>query len=224
MGIFDGFSFSQLSSVDFGGGTVQLQLCKPDCGLGKKRPCIKKCCPMDKIFQKTNTKFACASPPEGSIPFMPIFYDDLYTKSKTYGINLVSDFPTPENDGPIEVPKMMPHIIINHPKVFRKNCVGKHVLPLPSSELLAKILSEGTGSEHSFSNALFRLRTDGALMYKSVDNKCKVLSMTVDTFCIEGVRRALTWDPESPFNNTEDEYVLFQCRVAEKDVQLVYIT
>lgn len=176
---------------------------------------------MDKIFEKTDFKFACASPPEGSIPFMPIFYDDLYTKSKTYENNLVSP-DIPVNDGMEEVigiTKMMPHFIVNHPKVFRNNCVGKHVLPLPSSEMLAKILSEGTSA--SFSNALFRLRTDGALMYKSVDNKCKVLSMMVDTFCIEGVRRALSWDPESPFNNTEDEYILFQCRVAEKDAQLV---
>ncbi len=171
---------------------------------------------MDKIFEKTEKKFACSNPPSGSVPFMPIFYDDLYTKSKTY------ETPTNErmnDDDPIEVAKMMPHFIVNHPKVFRKNCVGTHVLPLPSSEMLAKILSEGTPI--TFSNALFRLRTDGALMYKSVDNKCKVLSMMVDTFCIEGVRRALTWDPESPFNNTEDEYVLFQCRVAEKDAQLV---
>lgn len=185
--------------------------------MGRKRPCIKKCCPLDQILTYKENKTRCRVPSSGSTQFMPRFYDDFHTKSTVYDSLLFSN--SADESKQKSRKSFMPHFIISRLRKLKQNCKPYQLIPLPTSKWLAQVFSNEIGRGMEMYSSLFRIRTDGAIMYiRMEDNKCKSMSMVPDTFCVDGMFFA-----ESPFNNTEDEYVMFQCPVEEKDHDLVMI-
>lgn len=188
--------------------TIIVRFCKPDCGFGKERPCIKKCCPLDKIMRITKSP-GCTNLPEGSIPFMPSFYEDIYTKVKSSPTSYFHSGGLQQS----QPERLMPHFILNHPKYFQSNCSGKvPIIVSPTSNTSVAALTQRTGQNYQFIQ--FRLRSDGAIIYKSLENKCNVMSMKREFFCIDGLRGALSFEEDEsqvPYTNTEEEYILFEC-------------
>lgn len=95
------------------------------------------------------------------------------------------------------------------------------VLPIPYSQITSEVLGERLSRE--FHHSKFRIRVeDGAVMFKSLENKCGTVK-NLNNICIDGVNGAFEIELENPlpFNNTENEYILFQCQVAEKDPNMV---
>ncbi|CAL8093003.1 unnamed protein product [Orchesella dallaii] len=194
--------------------SVNITLCKPNCKKANKRPCIRKCCPLDRIFVGTHGKPFCSSLPSGSTQFMPTLYHDFYNEDKSpppTGLKTVQ----PDNSS-----SLMPHFILNHPKYFKKKCTDAVVLALPSSDTAAKILSTRFPSS-DFHSMPFRIRKNGELMHKKLENKCDTIK-NQEHICIDGIRGVSTINSglDDPFRNTQDEYIIFHCNEDKKDGKL----
>ena len=159
------------------------------------RPCIRKCCSLDKIYSFGFTpgrQRGCLNP--GTEYLKPKFY---------------SDYSNPVSDTELEnIP--LPHFIEKYPSSFKYECPGNRTVFFVFPRV-ADIM-HNTTIYSGFSAINFRIRKDGNILFRYPDGRCKVINTAENNVCIDGVMNFENRsDSTHVFDNREDEIVMFIC-------------
>jgi len=182
---------------------VEILACPPNCEEPGERPCIPKCCTMDKVYSVSSdrTKVGC-KPIQHSMKksgasqlFNPPLYRDFKTK--------VSDKERSQTP--------MPHFFLWSPSKFRNNCLENEITVYPSSQAVANHISLNFNSSIPFNSLKFHIRQDGAFMYRhTLEQKCNVIEKPKLALCVDGIQ---DYDnAHVAFNNFEDQYMVSLCK------------
>lgn len=175
---------------------LEVSVCPQNCT--GSRPCIKKCCSLDKVYSfgsNPSISKGCIATTKGEY-FQPVFYDH-YTSKSTHDI--------PE-----------PHFIEHYPSEFKSRCPGNRITLFLFPEN-AKTLSKNNIKNQTFNGLIYRIKEDGKIMYRHAkDGICGFLEPNVDDYCVEGVinyYNSSNW----AYKNHEEELVLFLCPEAPSE-------
>lgn len=168
--------------------SLEILVCPQTCGEAS-RPCIKKCCSLDKVYsfgmKKHMVDKGCFA--QKGDYFKPHFYDDFSTKSTH------------------DVPE--PFFIEHYPRSFKELCPTNRTVFYLFPEAV-NILNDFTKRE--FHPLVYRIRDDGKIVFKHAkDGGCSILDPEKEHFCIDG---AINYGGDKmTYINEEREVVLFLC-------------
>jgi len=171
---------------------LELKVCPQDCK--GDRPCIRKCCSLDKVysFGVGGNQKGCQVPKGDN--FKPIFYDDYHTKSSS-------------------VPD--PHYIEHYPTTFKYNCAANRTTFYLFPEATAILNVE---MKLKFNELVYRVRKDGKISFKHPkDGKCSIVDPITQDVCIDGAINYGKPDGANYYENDEKELVMFVCSLASPD-------
>ncbi|XP_035710177.1 uncharacterized protein LOC110853605 isoform X2 [Folsomia candida] len=168
---------------------IKIRTCPPKCG--HSRPCIPKCCTLDKVYSlgMSDGQRGC-HPPSGNPTtyFNPPLYSDAVTKI-----------------APSET--KMPHYFLWRKANFMFNCFENKTTLFPLSDTVANNLSSIFNA--TFHSINFKIRYDGAVLYIDlIDKKCRVEKNPKKVLCFDGVQ---DYGGDVGFQNQEEEYIAVLC-------------
>lgn len=162
------------------------KICPPACSIS--RPCIPKCCDLNKIYSPgLTTRRGCI--PSNSF-FNPPLYSSFTSKLPSKGVN-----------------DPLPHFILRKPRDFVTNCPDNSATIFPHSSKVASLLGRSINATmHAMS---FRFRSpDGAFLLRDlIDKKCRVQKDLNNDICFD---RITDWGGDFVEMN-EDEMMVYLC-------------
>jgi len=172
--------------------SLEVHVCRQDCQ--GPRPCIRKCCGLDKVYSIGFSGHGAAGKgcqnPDTEEYFNPVLFSDFVHEALNPGA-------------------LAPHYIEKYPSSFKYEC-HENKTSLSVFPKVRDVISEHKG--YNMTGLIFRVKEDGKILFREPDGKCSVVDPANVNICVDGI---INYGAKPhPHSNDPEELVIFMCSLS----------